>query len=298
MKCPKCKEELPLLSRVCPVCGYVLEDENHNASDSINRLEHLLHEMKGLPRPSFLKSMNRLSIFVLPILTLLLVIMAVVSQAGLLWILSIIFAVWTLVVIILRLAGRLGNTYSDRQFAKMKNDFELLARSANRDFGKNREVARLLEEITAQIADIETSRRNISRRHSLYWIIIAACVLAASSTVLHSIRNAAREYDAETAIQGWQDAVEKFRTSGLDDDYDAAPRTMLLKKILEAGEAVAAEDFFREFCMKRIGDYDCARQIVEYYRQNNKVQEARRFVESCQLRYKSEYKKLKKLLTD
>ena len=28
MKCPVCGEELPLLSKVCPVCGHVINGEN------------------------------------------------------------------------------------------------------------------------------------------------------------------------------------------------------------------------------------------------------------------------------
>ena len=51
MICPRCKEDMPLLSKICPVCGYVVEsaDGNISADAFVKKLEDNLLELKRLP---------------------------------------------------------------------------------------------------------------------------------------------------------------------------------------------------------------------------------------------------------
>ncbi len=296
MICPQCKEEMPLLSRICPVCGYVAdEDENRpSATELADTLEEILLAARSLPAPSFSRSMGQLSVVMLPLLTLFLLLAALISEAGIFWIATILFALGSIAAIILKICGRIGNGRADREFAELKNNFEFTARIARRDFGKSREVNNLLTEITERIREIEQERRSASRRNLMIWmaILLVGAILAGMGV---------RSVDKAVAVQeetGWQKELDAFRAAGAVDDYDIETRSALLAKILAAGETTAAEEFFRSYCMGRPGDYDCAVQIVDRYLQAGDREAAERFVGSCDLRYNSDRNKLKKRLTN
>ena len=296
MICPQCKEEMPLLSRICPVCGYVAdEDENRpSATELADTLEEILLAARSLPAPSFSRSMGQLSVVMLPLLTLFLLLAALISEAGIFWFATILFALGSIAAIILKICGRIGNGRADREFAELKNNFEFTARIARRDFGKSREVNNLLTEITERIREIEQERRSASRRNLMIWmaILLVGAILAGMGV---------RSVDKAVAVQeetGWQKELEAFRAAGVVDDYDIETRSALLAKILAAGETTAAEEFFRSYCMGRPGDYDCAVQIVDRYLQTGDREATERFVGSCDLRYNSDRNKLKKRLTN
>lgn len=92
-QCPRCKEDMPQLSKVCSVCGYVMSDDGKTptAEEFVTTLTLLLHDIKMIPRPSFMKSMGQLSFITLPLVALYLLLMALVSEAGLFWILFGVF---------------------------------------------------------------------------------------------------------------------------------------------------------------------------------------------------------------
>jgi len=294
MICPQCKEEMPLLSRICPVCGYVAdEDENRpSATELADTLEEILLAARSLPAPSFSRSMGQLSVVMLPLLTLFLLLMALISEAGIFWIATILFALGSIVAIILKICGRIGNGRADRNFAELKNNFEFTARMARRDFGKSREVNNLLTEITERIREIEQERRSASRRNLMIWlaVLLIGGILAGMGVW---------STDQAVAVQeetGWQKELEAFRIAGSVDDYDIENRSALLGKILAADEMTAAEEFFRNYCMGRPGDYDCAVQIVDRYLLAGDRAAAERFAGACDLRYNSDRNKLKKRL--
>lgn len=296
MICPQCKEEMPLLSRICPVCGYVAdEDENRlSATELADTLEEILLAARSLPAPSFSRSMGQLSVVMLPLLMLFLLLMALISEAGIFWIATILFALGSIAAIILKICGRIGNGRADRAFAELKNNFEFTARIARRDFGKSREVNNLLTEITERIREIEQERRSASRCNLMIWlaILLVGAILAGMGV---------RSVDKAVAVQeeiGWQKELDAFRAASVIDDYDIETRSALLAKILAAGETTAAEEFFRSYCMGRPGDYDCAVQIVDHYLQAGDREAAERFVGNCDLRYNSDRNKLKKRLTN
>ncbi len=293
MICPNCQGNLPLLSRICPHCNYVVGEDGPrpNASEFADTLEEILHEVKALPAPSFARSMGQLSVVMLPVLSLFLFVAALISEAGIFWIAFGLLALGSLWAIVLKICGRLGNGRADRRFAQLKNDFEYTLRIARRDFGQKKEVSTLLDEIKCEIDHIERSRRAASRRNLLLWLGILLIAVLLAVRGVHSVDTAVAVHEDTE----WQEAVEAFCASGADDEYNVKGRSDVLKKILAAGEPAAAERFFREHCMGRVGDYDCAATIVEYYLRTNDRTSAERFIETCELRYKSDHKKLKNL---
>lgn len=301
MKCPRCKEEMPLLSKVCPVCGYVVDggENTPSAQELADELELILHEIKALPAPSFMRSMSQLSVWMLPLIALFLLAAALISEAGIFWIAFAVFAAGSAIAIVLKLMGRLGNDRADSCFAELKNNFETTVRIARRDFGRNKEVSALLADVSSKIDGIEQRRRAASRRNLLIWLAILLAIVLLAAQGVRSVDKAVERSSeaatvAPTAAEGgaaWREAVERYRNARVDD-YDAAPRQEVLRIILAAGEPAEAEAFFRSECMGKVGDCDCAEAIVGYYRTHGDRQAAAAFVAGCTLRYRSDKKKL------
>lgn len=313
-QCPRCKEDMPQLSKVCPVCGYVMSDDGKTptAEEFVTTLTLLLHDIKMIPRPSFMKSMGQLSFITLPLVALYLLLMALVSEAGLFWILFGVFLLLSVWVIIKKARGNLGNEPFNRVFHKLKTDYEFHEQMAKMNFGKSREVAGVLSDISAQIAEIEEKRQASSRKNLLVWMVLIVVFCSAASTGVFSLnstlndrddggRNVAEKVEANVGKGNWQKAVQAFKDSPESkDNYECNKLAVkILPQILSAGETQEAVDFFLNNCMGKVGDYDCAVLVVNYYlKKASGVEDATKFVQKCdKMRYTSDQRKLEKLLT-
>lgn len=308
-KCPKCKEELPLLSKICPVCGYVVEggDDAPSAEDFANALEKCLYEIKEIPQPSFMRSMGQLSIIMLPLLAAYMLIIALISDAGLFWLLFLLFALLSIWVIVKKVKGKLGNDPFNKEFHSAKNAYEYYERTAKRNFGKSKEVTKLLSDISTEISGIEAQRNASSRKNLLIWLVIVVIFFAAGGMSVFSINkslNAADELvNGETgalvAEGKWQEAIAQFNASSEKaDEYESNNLAKeVIPVILAAGETAKAEEFFLQSCMGKVGDLECASLIVNYYKEKSDTDAAKAFIQRCtKMRYKSDRRKLEKLL--
>ncbi len=295
MICPVCKEEMPLLSRICPTCHHVFDedDERMSPKELADELDATLYNIKSLPQPSFGRSMGQFAVYVLPLLTLCLLFAAVISEAGIFWLAAILFALLSIVVIVMKMLGRIGNSRADKLFAQYKIEAEQLSSLARRDFGRSSEITKLVGDIAERIEAVENARKSASRRNLIVWSVITLVVVLLAAQGLRSVSSAVEEADQVS----WREHVEVYRRTG-GDDYDSTTRTTLIGEILAAGEVAEAERFFRDCCMGRMGDYDCAAAIVGYYQRTGAAEAARTFVKGADLRYSSDETKLKKLLTD
>ena len=296
MICPVCKEPMPLLSKICPTCGYVHEDDqNHpSATQIVEQLDNILFRIKSLPEPTFMRSMGHLSLIMVPLLTLIIMIMWMMSSAGLFLLLGGVSAIWSVILIIKKLCGRLGNAYSDKQFAELKNEYEYIARTMQREYGKDKDVANLLKQIQAEISSIEDNRKSLTRRNLIIWGVVFAIIIISASAGSFGVKSAVEE----NLTTLWQQQLEEFKAAGTNDEYDATVRTQLLEEILSADAIVEAESFFAEYCMGLMGDLDCAKKIVHHYLKTNDKAAAEAFINKCKLRYESDIEKLKNLLTE
>lgn len=308
-KCPKCKEELPLLSKICPVCGYIVEsnDDTPTAEDFANALEKCLYAIKEIPQPSFVRSMGQLSFIMLPLLAIYMLLIALISSAGLFWLLFLLFAILSVWAIIKKVNGRLGNDPFNKEFCSLKNEYEYYERTAKRNFGKSKEVTRLLEDISTEISDIESRRNAGSRKNLFIWLVILVVFFAAGGISVFSIHKSLNTVDEMVngdlggLIQAgkWQEAIEYFHASPEKDDaYESNKLALeILPVVLTADQNEKAEEFFLQSCMGKIGDFDCASLIVNYYKTKGDTDTAHAFIQRCtKLRYKSDQRKLEKLL--
>lgn len=308
-RCPKCNEELPLLSKICPVCGYVAEggDETPGADDFADALEKCLYELKEIPKPSFARSMAQLSFIMFPLLALYTLLIALISSAGLFWILFILFALLSLFALIRKASGKLGNDPFNKKFKSVKNAYEYYERTAKRNFGKSREVSKLLDDIRGEISEIESERNAGNRKNLIIWLIILAVFFAAGGLSIFSIKKslntagklASDEFTGLVSEGKWQEAIEYFNASPEKaDEYESNKLAKeIIPVILASGETEKAEEFFLQNCMGKPGDLECASLIVGYYREKGNTDAARSFIRRCtKMRYKSDQRKLEKQL--
>lgn len=194
-QCPRCKEDMPLLSKICPVCGYVIEggDENYTAEEFINKLEENLLEIKRIPSPSFTQSAVSLTYIIFPILTLYLLVMSVLSEAGFVWILTVVFALLSVVQIVKKFKGKLGNDKSNNAFKEIKARSEYYERLAQHSYGKNKEVSVLIGDISSQIAQIESRRKKEGLKNMIIWIVIIIVFFGLAARGVISVGKAINE---------------------------------------------------------------------------------------------------------
>ena len=173
MKCPVCGEELPLLSKVCPVCGHVINGETGEtpkASEYIESLEAKLSHIKKMPMPTFGNSFKDAQVILCPMCAIVCLILAMLTDAGLFWIGFILFISLFVVFGLIKLFSK--------SFAKKKVEFEEEMNTAKRYFGKNREMSKELEAFSEEINDIEKKRKALSRKNTIVWIILLVLVVA------------------------------------------------------------------------------------------------------------------------
>lgn len=291
---------MPLLSKVCPVCGYVVNDgeETPTAEEMADTLEELLLQIKNLPKPSFLNSMRNLLYALIPLATLYFIVLALISEAGIFWLIGGLGALISVYLIVRKVI----EWCKPRSCAltTLKNEYEYHARTARRNFGKNVEVSRLINEITAEIAAVDEEHRVAKRRNIYMWLIFCAAVLVIGTGGIATTSVFSKDGTSEEQAEGqpaWQKKIAEFAASADNSDYgDNSARLSVLDEILKCGEYKAAEEFFFTYCQGKMGDLECAKQIVQAYLSAGDTAAAANFVSRVELRYASDVAKLKKML--
>lgn len=307
-QCPRCKEEMPLLSKVCPVCGYVVNDgdDSPTAEELVNKLEALLLRSKNMPKPSFAASLRNMLFVLFLVLAVYFIVLALISEAGLFWLLGIVCGVVSLYLLVRKLTK--GSTGAGA-FEKLKNEYEYNERIARRSFGKNVEVSRLIKDITAEISAVEAEHVAARRRSRSMWLIFAVVVIVVAAGGIFSTDVASRDEapateqtasagedgDAETVP--WKAKVAAFAASSDNSEYgDNAARLAVLDEIIKCNAFDAAEEFFFTYCQGKMGDLECAQQIVRSYLAADRKADAAAFAGRVTLRYGSDTAKLKKMV--
>lgn len=298
---------MPLLSKVCPCCQYVLDGEGDapRAEQLVDTLEQILFAVKSLPAPSFASGLRALWCVVAPVVALACSVAALVSGAGLFWILAGLFWLLAAVALIRRFTRSLA---SSRTVRELKNRYDYNERIARRNFGKNPEVARLLAEIRSEIEAAEAEWRTARRRSVVLWLAVcgALVLFVVAGVVVRGMKASGGDAAAEESAPGgerteaaapWRQRIEAFAASADNSDYgDNAARLAVLDEVLGCGEYEAAEEFFFDYAQGRMGDAECAARIVRAYLAAGRRDEAARFVDRIAPRYASDKVKLKKMV--
>ena len=313
MKCPKCGEELPLLSKVCPVCKTVVDKED-GAPDAMELAHALDAEIlaikKLVPEAGQVKLGGYVWLFIL-IAGVFLGLLAVKTGAGVLWILALAAVVAT--ILVLRRTRKSG-VVARLADAKIAYDYGITL--VKRYFKGNTEMSRFVDENANVVREAEAGISS-GRRRSLFiglGVAVVEAILCAVILAAVPSREAAAQKKAEAALQmpadyvgqvAWlikagepEKAVETYAASEYNEEYTgASKRVALCEALCQAGYIPQAEDFVLRYCVGKMQDLDCAKTVVQAYLVSGDKTAATSFVLRCTgLKYKSDLAKLKELI--
>ena len=297
-QCPRCKGDMPLLSKICPSCGYTIDNSETTLTpmEYMESLESLLKDFRLIKVPSFFDSLKKFLTIVMLLLTIYFFVMSFMTGGFIFKLFCNISLVTLVVSLIILIVKRLKNK-STVTAEELKSEFEYLIRSARQEFGKNPEMSRFLDNVTKEMLAVDDEHTDKRRSVVRTWIIVLIVFAAifAGSTTITSILN---KKALEVARYGlFQPRIEEFVVSEANSEFlGEVERLALVVDMLSSGDIEHAQMFVKEFCLQRSGDYDCAEAIVTYLVGIDSVNVAQSFIDKLNLRYDSDKKKLEDLL--
>lgn len=317
MKCPKCGEELPILSKICPVCKTVV-DKQDGAPEAIalsGAIDEVTLSIQQLvPQAGSLRLGRQVWLYIL-ISGVFLGALAAKTGAGILWILAI--AAIVIAFVLLRRRPDTGDL--SRVLADKKINFEYGKELVGRFYSGNREMMRFADESSRKVAEAETAVKAGVARGRLFGLGLAAAeavvllvaLLAVPSRAEMAKRAEEKAAAAQLAVPDDYDgkisyyiqagdpekAIQTYLRSEYNNEYlGADKREELTRQLCQEGYADDAAAFVKEHCVGQMKDFDCAAIVTKAYLRADR-QKAATFVGSITgLRYKSDIEKLKALL--
>ena len=171
MICPKCGDALSSATKVCPRCGYVVDDR---MDEYLNDLEEALVSIKALPKESFG------AYLMYALVTLVFLVVFLLTWGGLFLILAAVFLIMTIVSLIKKFSGARRHRDSEEAFRENMVAIESLMRQLKNDYGESREVRDRIRDTTSELKDI-VHEHNANHRHAVkVWVAVITVVLAIS----------------------------------------------------------------------------------------------------------------------
>lgn len=307
--CPKCKEELPLLSKICPVCGTVVEQKNEELGNMIGDMQTLLMELKSLPKRGLMSGMQKLAFITLPLIALFMLVMAVISESGLFWILFVLFAISGVIAVVKKGRGVTASDLDNRLFNGYKNNYQKFQSLASIYYGKSKEVTNVLKQMESEIADIENRRKSDNNRTIIVWGAILIVLFVGAILLVTRVNDKLNGSDSITnlpfpeqitkLIEGnhYDEAIELYTGSQYNDEHAGEEyREQIVGALLKGDAFEKVNQFFTQNCMGKKGDFKCAEMILKSYVAKPDMDGAKLFLDGCKLRYESDMKKLKLIL--
>ncbi len=178
MICPVCGDELSPITKVCPRCGAVVD--NDTLSDDLKDIELDILNMKSCPPITFGTYFSAHSYILYALITIVFLIVTVLTQAGLFLILSIITAFLTIYGIIRKFTTRRALSNSEKEFNDIKNNVETSIRIIRQDYGESREIKNKLKEYQDEIDRLSYDHDVNKRRAIKVWAIVLVIVVIVS----------------------------------------------------------------------------------------------------------------------
>lgn len=177
MICPKCGDALSSATKVCPRCGYVVDDK---MDEYLNDLESSLVAIKALPKESFGAYFSSQAYIMYAIAALVFLIVFFMTDGGLFLILAAVFLILTAVYLIRKFAGARRHRDSEESFRTNMVAIESMMRQLKNDYGESKEVRDRIRSTSSELKDI-VHEHNANHRHAVkVWIAVIAVVLAVS----------------------------------------------------------------------------------------------------------------------
>lgn len=175
MICPKCGDTLSSAVKVCPRCGYVVDDK---MDEYLGTLESLLLDLKTLPRESF-GSYFSSQAYLMTAFAMIVFLIVYFMTGGLLFLLlSGISLILTVIYIIRKIAKGKSHASVEAEYKETMASVETVVRLLKSEYGEAREVRDRIRSVTSELKDISYAH-NANHRNALKTWIAAVVVLVA-----------------------------------------------------------------------------------------------------------------------
>lgn len=305
MKCPKCGEELPLLSQVCPCCKTVIERADvPSAVDLTNAIDFEVRQAKkSVLKAKKIKPAYSKALYLI-ILAVAAGMVGVKTSSGLVWIITLVLAVLALFSFIKR---KKSNSF---EFTKL--NFDSGVSLVERFYKGNSEMNRFVQEASRQMTEISNEIEIAKTKNGRQTLLVALAEIIVMSVLVALVpegnpvndqTDIPEDYDAKVEYyinsSDPTSAIDVYVKSEYNNEFIGADKRKTLCELLcNGGYADEAESYFKDRCAGYSGDLDCATVIVKYYIRKGEKDKASEFAVSCEglMRYKSDEEKIKKLL--
>lgn len=177
MICPKCGDTLSSATKVCPRCGYVVDDK---MDEYLNDLEMALASVKALPKESFGAYFSSQAYIMYALVTLVFLVVFLLTWGGIFLILAAVFLIMTIVSLIRKFSGARRHRDSEETYRENMVAIETMMRQLKNDYGESKEVRDRIRSTSSELKDI-VHDHNANHRHAVkVWIAVIVVVLAVS----------------------------------------------------------------------------------------------------------------------
>lgn len=175
MICPKCGDELSSAVKVCPRCGYVVDDK---MDEYLDTLESLLLDLKTLPKESFSSYFSAQAYLMTAFVMIVFLIVYFMTGGLLFLLLAAIALILTVIYLIKKIVKGKSHASSEARYKETLASLETMVRLLKSDYGEAREVRDRLRSVTSELKDI-TYAHNANHRNALKtWIAVVVVVVA------------------------------------------------------------------------------------------------------------------------
>ena len=319
--CPKCGATLSDQQNICPSCGgdYLMLSIQGIAGDTtvltieqptpaqnsespmlLDYMENSIDTVASLGLPTLRDSFKKMSNGVYNIASVVQLLSGIATENVIFFVLAGLLIGTSVFTSLRKVKKQVQGGKSAAILTATTNVFEENAKSILLKHKDNEAITKRLEAVQGRLAEIKAVHEKKDKdNRRLIWIITAVCTLVflAGVSVLAVKNYKTRKAEMEYAqLPNWVKVRNNFINSEYNHEYgDNTARLYVLTEILNAKVESEAEQFFFDYCMGNVGDFDCAKLIIEHYRKANNAAAVEAFVGKLNLRYESDTQKAKKL---
>ncbi len=192
MICPVCGDELSPITKVCPRCGAIVD--NDSLSEDLKEIELEIVTMKSCPPVSFGTYYSSKAYLLYALVTVVFLIVAFITDAGLFFLLSLVTAAMAIFGFVKKFFAKKKISNSEEEFNEAKANADALIRLIRQDYGESRDIKNKLNAFhseTNTLNDIHSANKKKAVR---VWGIVLVLVIVISVLgiiFLNSAANAA-----------------------------------------------------------------------------------------------------------
>lgn len=197
-QCPKCREVMPPLSKICPVCGYTdTSIDAYEGKDSISMIfadmQECVRKIKSFSMPSVFDGMRSIAFISYPILFLLMFVIAAASESTLAWGLTLLALVMSIVSIVRKLKGNGSADRHNKQILSIKAQYEASKQSMLLKYGASRDIKQATAALDNDLSETLDRRKSSARRSALLGIVVSVVMLSIATVLAADITKSAIE---------------------------------------------------------------------------------------------------------